>query len=99
LSESLLGSTVPDAIRQHIRPRKVSNLLQSIKKQRLPQRARRIVVPYFADSDKCVFIKLEKSSGESETLLVIQRDEGWWSFRPIQEIGMPKALANIAIQR
>jgi len=98
LGASLLGSMVPDAIRQHKRPRKVSSLLRSIKKQGLAQRARRIVVPYFADSDSGVFIKLEKSSGESETLLVIQRDEGWWSFRPIQEIGMPKALANIAIQ-
>ena len=98
LDADLVGPMVPDAVRKRSRPQRASSLLKAIREQGLVQRSSRLVVPFFADRDSEVFLKIERPSGRSEILLVIQRSEGWWSLRPGSEIGTPGALSRIDAQ-
>lgn len=95
LRQSMLPSSVPTAIRKRIRLSGADEMLRTIKSQGLLRRYPKIVVPYFADTDEVVFLRLDKLDGGSEVLAVVRRGEQWLQFCPVERVGMRRPLAQI----
>jgi len=89
------GTTVPNAIRNHQRPKQVASLIRAIRQQDLLKNSRGIVVPFFGDSDEDVFIKVEKPGGDVSIMLVVQRED-FWVFRPHHAIGAKLSMEDLS---
>lgn len=93
-----LDPVIPEAIVQRSQPKKLAVLLEAIKQQGLPHPGDEIVVPYFADSDGSVFVMVERRSLGPEMLVVLDKGDGWWVFRPASEATAAAISAQLPTQ-
>lgn len=88
LPKSALVNTIPSAIKLRRRPPTAENLIEAITSQGLVSGHSSVSVPFFDDADDIIFIRVEKVGRRAELLMVVRRSSiGWWTFRPISDIG------------